>query len=146
MPTKKKYFRTIFSLSIMYKIFQEKIQKKKKRKKNQKLLQSLADEFITKCDRNLLQSASGIAKYDKVYYEACHVLQKVAIITNCGSTPMHLTNTKLGKYFKFNLNLDVSPKKFKTLLYITNKCFKNRTLVLYVTYIYIYIYIYIYYR
>ena len=33
--------------------------------------------FITKCDRLLLQSASGITKCDKVYYKVRQVLQSV---------------------------------------------------------------------
>ena len=43
------------------------------------LLQSASG--ITKCDRLLLQSASGITKCDRLYYKVRHVLQSVAVIT-----------------------------------------------------------------
>ena len=40
--------------------------------------------FITKCDRLLLQSASGITKCDRVYYKVRQVLQSVTeFITKC---------------------------------------------------------------
>ena len=37
--------------------------------------------FITKCDRLLLQSASGITKCDRLYYKVRQVLQSVTVIT-----------------------------------------------------------------
>ena len=37
--------------------------------------------FITKCDRLLLQSVLGITKYDRLYYKVRQVLQSVAVIT-----------------------------------------------------------------
>ena len=37
--------------------------------------------FITKCDRLLLQSLSGITKSDRLCYEVRQVLQSVTIIT-----------------------------------------------------------------
>ena len=37
--------------------------------------------FITKCDRLLLQSASGITKCDRRYYKVRQVLQSVPDIT-----------------------------------------------------------------
>ena len=43
------------------------------------LLQSVSS--ITKCDKLLLQSASGITKCDRLYYKARQVLQSVTIIT-----------------------------------------------------------------
>ena len=36
---------------------------------------------ITKCDRLLLQSESGIAKCDKLYYKVRQLLQRVTVIT-----------------------------------------------------------------
>ena len=42
--------------------------------------------FITKCDRLLLQSASGITKCDRLYYKARQVLQSVAIIAKSDVT------------------------------------------------------------
>ena len=36
--------------------------------------------FITKCDRLLLQSASGITKCDRLYYKVRQVLQSVRVI------------------------------------------------------------------
>ena len=36
--------------------------------------------FITKCDRLLLQSASGITKCDRLYYNVRQVLQSVRVI------------------------------------------------------------------
>ena len=43
------------------------------------LLQSASG--ITKCDRLLLQSGSGITKCDKLYYKVRQLLQSVTIIT-----------------------------------------------------------------
>ena len=37
--------------------------------------------FITKFDRLLLQSASGITKCDRLYYKVRQVLQSVTVIT-----------------------------------------------------------------
>ena len=37
--------------------------------------------FITKCDKLLLQSASGITKCDRLYYKVRQVLQSAAVIT-----------------------------------------------------------------
>ena len=37
--------------------------------------------FITKCDRLLLQSASGITKCDRLYYKVRQVLQGATVIT-----------------------------------------------------------------
>ena len=37
--------------------------------------------FITKCDRLLLQSASAITKCDRLYYKVRQVLQSVTVIT-----------------------------------------------------------------
>ena len=37
--------------------------------------------FITKCDRLLLQSVSGITKCDRLYYKVRQVLQNVTVIT-----------------------------------------------------------------
>ena len=42
--------------------------------------------FITKCDRLLLQSASGITKCDRLYYKVRQVLQSVTVITKWGVT------------------------------------------------------------
>ena len=40
--------------------------------------------FITKCDKLLLQSASGITKCDRLYYKVRQVLQSVIdFITKC---------------------------------------------------------------
>ena len=36
--------------------------------------------FITKCDRLLLQSVSGITKCDRLYYKERQVLQSVTVI------------------------------------------------------------------
>ena len=56
------------------------------------LLQSYYKEwlgFITKCDRLLLQSASGITKYDRCYYKVRQVLQSATIITKWDATHEH---------------------------------------------------------
>ena len=37
--------------------------------------------FITKCDRLLLQSASAITKCDRLYYKVRQVLQSVTVVT-----------------------------------------------------------------
>ena len=37
--------------------------------------------FITKCDRLLLQSALGITKCDRLYYKVRQVLESVTVIT-----------------------------------------------------------------
>ena len=37
--------------------------------------------FIIKCDRLLLQSASGTAKSNRIYYKVRQVLQSVTVIT-----------------------------------------------------------------
>ena len=37
--------------------------------------------FITKCDRLLLQNASGITKCDRIYYKVRQVLQSATVIT-----------------------------------------------------------------
>ena len=42
--------------------------------------------FITKCDRLLLQSASGITKCDRLHYKARQVLQSVTIIVKSDVT------------------------------------------------------------
>ena len=42
--------------------------------------------FIAKCDRLLLQSASGITKCDRLYYKARQVLQSVRIIAKSDVT------------------------------------------------------------
>ena len=42
--------------------------------------------FITKCYRLLLQSASGITKCDRLYYKVRQVLQSVTVITKWGVT------------------------------------------------------------
>ena len=86
-----------------YKVWQQKFFQKK----IQNLLQSatrwkfiLDWKFITKYDRNLLQSVTGITKCDKIYYKVWQVLQSVTeiyykvwqvlqsvtIITKCDST------------------------------------------------------------
>ena len=44
------------------------------------LLQSASR--ITKFDRLLLQSAAGITKCDRIYYKVCQVLQSATVITN----------------------------------------------------------------
>ena len=44
-------------------------------------------DFIIKCDRLLLQSASGITKYDRLYYKVRQLLQSVTVITRWGVTP-----------------------------------------------------------
>ena len=36
---------------------------------------------IAKCDRLLLQSVSGILKCDRLYYNVCQVLQSTTVIT-----------------------------------------------------------------
>ena len=46
---------------------------------DRQLLQSASG--ITKCGRLLLQSASGITKCDKLYYKVLQVLQSAAAIT-----------------------------------------------------------------
>ena len=65
----------------------------KKKRKNQSYCKVRQKEFITKCDKNLLQSASGatkcdkkllrsvsgITKNDKNYYKKCQILQSVTI-------------------------------------------------------------------
>ena len=43
------------------------------------ILQSAS--VITKCGRSLLQSASGIIKYDRLYYKVRQVLQSATVIT-----------------------------------------------------------------
>ena len=48
--------------------------------------------FITKCDRLLLQSASGITKCDKVYYKVRQVLQSVTVITKWDITRTNVLN------------------------------------------------------
>ena len=50
-------FRRLFSHILYYKVRQ--------------------NNFITKCDRLLLQSASGITKCDRLYYKVSQVLQSV---------------------------------------------------------------------
>ena len=42
--------------------------------------------FITKCDRLSLQSASGITKCDSVYYKVRQVLQSVTVIKKWDAT------------------------------------------------------------
>ena len=42
---------------------------------------------MTKCDRLLLQSPSGITKSDRLYYKVRQVLQSVTIITKWDVTP-----------------------------------------------------------
>ena len=37
--------------------------------------------FITKCDRLLLQNASGITKCNRIYYKVRQVLQSATVIT-----------------------------------------------------------------
>ena len=37
--------------------------------------------FITNCDRLLLQNASGITKCDRIYYKVRQVLQSATVIT-----------------------------------------------------------------
>ena len=39
------------------------------------------NNFITKCDRLLLQNASGITKCDRIYYKVRQVLQSATVIT-----------------------------------------------------------------
>ena len=43
------------------------------------LLQSASG--ITKCDRLLLQSVSGVSKCDRLYYKVRQVLQSVTVVT-----------------------------------------------------------------
>ena len=41
--------------------------------------------FMTQCDRLLLQSASGITKYDKLYYKVRQVLQSMQALLQSAS-------------------------------------------------------------
>ena len=43
---------------------------------------------IAKCDRLLLQSASGVTKCDRVYYKVRQVLQSATVITKWDVTPL----------------------------------------------------------
>ena len=63
--------------------------------------------LITKCDRLLLQSASGITKCDRLYYKVCQVLQSVTVITG-GVTIVGPSNLKI----LLNLNLNLIRSKF----------------------------------
>ena len=49
--------------------------------------------FITKCDRLLLQSASGIAKCDRLYYKVRQVLQGVTVFTKWDVTQELIVNS-----------------------------------------------------
>ena len=48
--------------------------------------------LITKCDRRLLQSASGIAKCDRLYYKVRQVLQSVTVFTKWDVTQELIVN------------------------------------------------------
>ena len=90
-------------------------------------------KVITKCDRLLLQSASGITKCGRL------LLQSVPGITKCDSyynvrrnttpswkiIPLHLIKTNLGLNFKFRSNLDISVLKLKKFLTYYNIVLKN---------------------
>ena len=47
---------------------------------------------MTKCDRLLLKSASGITKCDRRYYKVRQVLQRATVITKWDVTPEQTTN------------------------------------------------------
>ena len=68
-------FRRLFGHISYYKVQQSNFITKCDRP----LLQSAS--CITKCDRLLLQSASGITKCDRLYYKMRQVLQSVTVIT-----------------------------------------------------------------
>ena len=61
--------------------------------------------FITKCDRLLLQSASGITKCDRLYYKVRQVLQSVTVITKWDVTDILF----------WKLNIEVGKTKIKLL-------------------------------
>ena len=63
------------------------------------LLQSVSG--ITKCDRLLLQSTSGITKCDRLYYKVRQVLQSVTVITKWDVTAiLHPNNCIFWQVFK----------------------------------------------
>ena len=47
------------------------------------------------CDRLLLQSASGITKYERLYYKVHQALQSVTVITRGGVTPYPIETSAL---------------------------------------------------
>ena len=59
------------------------------------LLQSQSD--ITKCDRSLLQNVSGITKCDRLYYKVRQVLQCVTVITKWDLTTAILNTTDISR-------------------------------------------------
>ena len=60
-------------------------------------------KFITKCDRSLLQSSSGITKSDR------NLLQSVSGITKCHS------------YYKLRRNTEIIGLKYQVKQYCINK-------------------------
>ena len=64
------------------------------------LLQSASG--ITKCDRILLESASGITKCDRLYYKI-QILKSVTVITKRDVT--YCLNTTECEFTKFNIGI-----------------------------------------
>ena len=65
--------------------------------------------FITKCDRLLLQSASGITKCDRLYYNMRQVLQSVTVITRWDVTILSISTS--------------TPSPFSALSHLSSKMF-----------------------
>ena len=76
-------------------------------------------KVIAKCDRLLLQSASGITKCDSYYNVRRNTTPSWKII------PLHLIKTNLGLNFKFRSNLDISVLKLKKFLTYYNIVLKK---------------------
>ena len=81
-------FRMLFWHISYYKVWQSNFITKCDRL----LLQSASG--ITKCERLLLQSASGITKCDRPYYKVRQVLQSVTVIIKWDVTASHKWNWK----------------------------------------------------
>ena len=65
------------------------------------------NNFITKCDRLLLQSASGITKCDRLYYKVRQALRNVRVITKWDVITAIVTK-KVTK-FAYSSALDLPP-------------------------------------
>ena len=75
--------------------------------------------FITKCDRLLLQSMSGITKTDRSYYNVRQVLQSVTVITKRDVT--QVISFILTLVLKAPSPFQNTSQKIKILGFITNK-------------------------
>ena len=86
-------FRRLFWNILYYKVRQSNFITKCDRL----LLQSASS--ITKCDRLLLQSVSGITKCDRLYYKVRQVLQSATVITKWDVTEYLIGQNKVGQNF-----------------------------------------------